>query len=268
MSREKSKNVTRWSRRAVRLAAPLALGVLVLAAWEIVVRVREISPYLLPTPSGIAQAMWEHREPLLAAWGVTLTTMLIALAAAVIGGVLLAALFTTSRVLELSLFPYAVTLQVTPLLAIAPLLLIWIHEPRLVMLLCAWIVAFFPILSGTAVGLRAADAGHEDLFRLYGASRWQRLRLLLAPTALPYFLAGLRVSVNLALVGAVVAEFVTAAAVEHPGLATIIFEAQYRSDTERAFAALALISLTGVWFYFNTHLLSNMLLRRWRDADA
>ncbi|CAD7694846.1 unnamed protein product [Ostreobium quekettii] len=253
------------ARGLLRLLAPVVLGVAVLAGWEAAVRAWDVSSYLLPAPSGIAQAMWDHREPLLAAWAVTLRTMLLALAGAVVGGVLLAALFNTSKTLELSLFPYAVTLQVTPLLAIAPLLLIWIHDPRRVMLLCAWIVAFFPILSGTAVGLRSTDSGHEDLFRLYGASRWQRLRLLLAPTALPYFLAGLRVSVNLALVGAVVAEFVTAAALEHPGLATIIYEAQYRSDTERAFAALALVSLTGVAFYFATQLLSDWLLGSRRD---
>lgn len=251
--------------RLLRVAAPLVLGLLVLAGWEAAVRAWDISSYLLPAPSGVAQAMWDHREPLFSAWTVTLRTMLLALAAAVAGGVALAALFNTSRTLELSLFPYAVTLQVTPLLAIAPLLLIWIHDPRWVMLLCAWIVAFFPILSGTAVGLRSTDPGLEDLFRLYGASRWQRLRLLLAPTALPYFLAGLRVSVNLALVGAVVAEFVTAAAVERPGLATIIFEAQYRSDTERAFAALAVIAFTGVAFYLATHLLSEWMQGGWHE---
>lgn len=250
----------------VKLFAPAQLGAVALLVWEVIVRWWNVNPYLLPAPSNVVRAFFEHADTLLPAWGVTLQTMLLALIAAVVGGVVLAVLFTSSRVLELSLFPYAVTLQVTPLLAIAPLLVIWVQKPWLVMLLCAWIVAFFPILSGTAVGLRSSDPQLEDLFRLYGASRWQRLRLLLAPTALPYFLAGLRVSVNLALVGAVVAEFVTASAAERPGLATIIYEAQYRSDTARAFAALAMISLTGVLMYYLTHLLSQRLLGRWRDA--
>lgn len=253
-------------RKLAPVAAPLFVGVAVLAAWEMMVRWREIPEYLLPAPSVVALTIAERAGQLASAWLVTFGTMAVALAAAVVLGVAMAVVFTSSRIVELSLFPYAVVLQVTPLVAIAPLLLIWINEPTLVKLACAWIVAFFPVLANTAVGLRSADPGLVDLFRLYGATPWQRVRLLLAPAALPFFLAGLRVAVNLALVGAVVAEFVTGAATERPGLASLVFEGQYTQDMPLTFAALVLISTTGIAMYFATHLLSRWLLGGWHAS--
>lgn len=255
-------------RRIIPAAAPMLLGLCVLVAWEAAVRWWEVPEYLLPTPSAIGQALGDHVGELGSAWLVTFGTMAAALVAAIVLGVLLAVIFTTSRIVELSLFPYAVVLQVTPLVAIAPLLLIWINEPWLVKLLCAWIVAFFPVLSNTVVGLRNADPGLVDLFRLYGATPWQRVRLLLTPSALPFFLAGLRVAVNLALVGAVVAEFVTGAATENPGLASLVFQGQYTQDMPLTFAALVLISGTGIAMYFATHLLSRWLLGSWHASSG
>jgi NitT/TauT family transport system permease protein len=248
--------------------APLAVCILLLAAWEAIVRVKEIPPYQLAAPSLIAKTILKQWPTLAAAWLVTLKTMLIALAAAAIVGVALAALFASSRILEASFFPYAVILQVTPLVAVAPFIVLWIGYERvwLTQLICAWIVAFFPILSNTAVGLRSADSGLRDLFDLYGATPWKKLRWLLAPTALPYFLAGLRISANLALVGAVVAEFVIGPTVDNPGLASTILESQLRSDTPTMFAALTLVSLTGIATYFATQLLSRALLGGWHAS--
>jgi len=255
---------TGWAR----ITAPVGVALAVLAAWEAGVRLREVPAYVVPAPSAVAETLVEEWPALAPAWLVTLRTMGVALAAAVVGGVLMAVVFTLSPAAELSLFPYAVVLQVTPLVAVAPLLAIWINQTWLVLILCAWIVAFFPILANTTVGLRSADAGHRDLLDLYGASRWQRLRLLLAPTALPYFLAGLRTAVNLSLVGAVVAEFVTGASGRQSGLAAAVFEGQFRLDTPLMFAALGLISLTGVVCYYATHLLSRWLLSPWHESAA
>ena len=206
----------------------------------------------LPTRRRPACIAKTHRRPSgprsRAAWLVTLKTMLVALAAAVVIGVALAALFASSRIVEASLFPYAVILQVTPLVAVAPFIVLWIGYERvwLAQVVCAWIVAFFPILSNTAIGLRSADPGLRDLFDLYGATRWQKLRWLLAPSALPYFLAGLRISANLALVGAIVAEFVIGTAGGQSGLGVDNPGEPATSDTPMMFAALALVSLTGV----------------------
>lgn len=257
---------TGWLRRVARSVAPLLLGALVVIAWQSWCDLREVPTYLLPSPKAVGQSFLENRAELLDAAWVTLRTTLAALTLAVASGVLLALVMTTSRWLELSLFPYAVVLQVTPLVVIAPLLLLWIVEPWKVLLVCAWIVAFFPMLSSTVIGLRSADRGLRDLFTLYRASPWQRFRLLLVPSALPYFLSGLRVSVNLSLIGAVVGEFVTGANAERPGLAAIVFEAQYRTDMDRTFAALAMISLLGIGLYFATHQLSQWLLGRWHES--
>lgn len=248
---------------------PIVIGLLALAAWEYFVRSRGIEEFVLPSPSRIAEALVEDRAMLFSALLVTLKTMALALFMAVIGGVGLAILFSLSRILEISLFPYAIILQVTPLIAIAPLINVWLYEQVwLVLLICAWIVAFFPILSNTVVGLKSVDPNHRDLFRLYEASAWQRLRYLMIPTALPYFFAGLTVAGNLALVGAIVAEFAVGAAGEQTGLASTILESGFRLEIPRMFAALTLISATGIAIYFVIHGLSQWSLGAWHASTG
>jgi NitT/TauT family transport system permease protein len=254
------------ARRALRLLAPFVVGVLFLAGWEIVVRVRGIPPYILPAPSAIAVSLWVDGPSLLGSLMVTLRITLAALAAAAFFGGALALLFSRSRILELSLFPYAVILQVTPIVAIAPLIIIWVRQPFLALLVSAWIVAFFPIVSNTTVGLNSADRNLLALFRLYGASPGQVLLYLKLPTALPYFLAGLRISGGLALIGAVVAEFVAGTGGAETGLAFRILEAGYRLAIPRLFAALFLLSLTGIVIYLLLDLLSRRLLRNWHES--
>jgi NitT/TauT family transport system permease protein len=185
----------------------------------------------------------------------------------VVGGVLLAALFALSRPIETALFPIAIVLQVTPIVAIAPLILIYVESTTAALLICAFIVAFFPILANTVVGLRSADAGLRDLFTLYGATRWQRLRLLRVPSALPYFLAGLRIAGGLALIGAVVAEFAAGAAGRETGLASRILEASFRTEIPRMFAALVLVSAVGIAIFVAFDALARRLLGRWHDSE-
>ena len=253
-------------QRAARLLAPLAIGIVFLAAWEAIVRVQGIAPYILPAPSAVAQSLWVDGPSLFGSLLVTLRITLAALAAAAFFGGAIALFFSRSRILELSLFPYAVILQVTPIVAIAPLIIIWVKQPFLALLVCAWIVAFFPIVSNTTVGLNSADRNLLMLFRLYGASRSQTLLYLRLPTALPYFLAGLRISGGLALIGAVVAEFVAGTGGAETGLAFRILEAGYRLAIPRMFAALFLLSLTGIVIYLVLDLLSRLLLRRWHES--
>jgi NitT/TauT family transport system permease protein len=254
------------SRRFWRILAPVAVGVLFLAVWEAAVRANGIPPYILPAPSAIAQSLWVDGPSLLGSLLVTLRITLAALAAAALIGGAISLLFARSRILELSLFPYAVILQVTPIVAIAPLIIIWVREPFLALLVCAWIVAFFPIVSNTTVGLNSADRNLLDLFRLYGASPGQTLLHLRLPTALPYFLAGLRISGGLALIGAVVAEFVAGTGGAETGLAFRILEAGYRLAIPRLFAALFLLSLTGIVIYLLLDLLSRRVLRHWHES--
>jgi NitT/TauT family transport system permease protein len=252
--------------RSWQIVAPIAVAAVLLALWEIVVRVNGIPPYILPGPLAVAKSLWTDGPSLLGSLLVTLRVTLAALAAAAILGGAIAVLFSLSRILELSLFPYAVILQVTPIVAIAPLIIIWVHEPFLALLVCAWIVAFFPIVANTTVGLNSADRNLLALFRLYGASQVQILRYLKLPTALPYFLAGLRISGGLALIGAVVAEFVAGTGGTETGLAFRILEAGYRLAIPRLFAALFLLSLTGIVIYLALDALSRILLRHWHES--
>jgi len=253
--------------RAQRWAAPLVVALVLLLGWEAVVRIYELPVYLLPGPLVIAKTLWANLGSLMASWWFTVKITLAALALAVLGGVLLAALFTLSRWIELGLWPIAVVLQVTPIVAIAPLILIFVDSTTAALLLCAWLVAFFPILSNTVMGLRSSDPGLRDLFRLYRASRWQLLRHLLLPSALPYFMAGLRVAGGLALIGAVVAEFTAGAAGRETGLASRILEASFRTEIPKMFAALVLVSLTGIAIHLLTLGLSRWLLGRWHDSE-
>jgi NitT/TauT family transport system permease protein len=252
--------------RLLSALLPTLTGLLFLAGWEGVVRWFGVPPYVLPGPAAIAEALVADWPILFSSLLVTLRIALLALAAAVAVGGLLAVLFAQSPVLERALFPYAVVLQVTPVVAIAPLILIWVDDVTLSLLICAWIVAFFPILSNTVLGLNSADRNLADLFRLYGATRWQALWLLRLPSALPFFLAGLRVAGGLALIGAVVAEFVAGAGGTGSGLAFRILEAGYQLRIPRMFAALALISASGIAIFALLGLVQHLALRRWHES--
>lgn len=252
---------------AQRLAPAFTLLALLLA-WEALVRLAQIPHYTLPAPSLVLQTLAANFGSLAGSWWFTLKITFGALALAAAGGVLIASVFALSPALERALFPVAVVLQVTPIVAIAPLILIYVESTTAALLLCAWIVAFFPILSNTVLGLRAADPQLRDLFRLYRAKPLQRLRLLLVPSALPYFVAGLKISGGLALIGAVTAEMVAGAAGRETGLASRILEASFRTETPKMFAALLLLVATGVLIFWGFNALARRLLGHWHASEA
>ena len=227
----------------------------------------DVPPFVLPSPSLVLETLVTDRGILLPALLVTLKTTFGALAAAVVGGVGLAILFAQWKWVERSFLPFAIVLQVTPIVAIAPLLLIYL-EASTAVLVCAFLVAFFPILSNTALGLASADRNLIDLFKLYRATRWQTLIYLRLPAALPYFLGGLRIGGGLALIGAIVAELAAGNAGKGAGLAFRIAEAGYRLNIPRMFAALALISAAGIAIFAALSAVSVLLLGRWHDSAA
>ena len=248
------------------ILAPILVGILIIGLWEWVVRYKNIPSYLFPGPLVIAQTLVQDWHTLSGALWITLRITFAALIAAVSVGVALAILFTQSKWLERSLFPYAVILQVTPVVAIAPLIIILAEDVNLSLLICAWIVAFFPILSNTILGLNSADHNLVSLFQLYGANRWQTMRYLRLPASLPYFLGGLKISGGLALIGAVVSEFVAGSGGSASGLAYRILESGYQLKIPRMFAALLLISLSGIAIFLATSWLSHRLLHRWHES--
>jgi NitT/TauT family transport system permease protein len=248
------------------IIAPVVIGIVMLAAWEAVVRIKGIPHYILPGPLLIAQTLWSDWGTLSESLWITLRITFAALIAAITVGVSLAIIFTQSKWLEKSLFPYAVILQVTPVVSIAPLIIIWVGDINLSLLICAWIVAFFPILSNTILGLNSADHNLINLFQLYRASRWQTLRYLRLPAALPYFLGGLKISGGLALIGAVVAEFVAGSGGIQSGLAYRILEAGYQLQIPRMFAALFMITGTGILIFVILTAVNHFALRRWHES--
>jgi NitT/TauT family transport system permease protein len=242
--------------------APAALFLLALVLWEVLVRATGVPVYLVPGPVAILRAFAADPGGLLAALASTLTVTAAALVAASAIGVALALLMAASRIARAAIQPWAVVLQVTPIVAIAPLVIVWVGDPFAALVVCATIVAFFPVFAGTAAGLAAAPSDLVDLFRLYGAGPVRTLRLLRLPAALPYFLTGLRISGGLALVGAVVAEFVAGSGGFASGLAFRILEAGYRLQVPRMFAALVLLAIAGIAINAALGALERALLRR------
>ena len=251
--------------RVLRLVLPVLVFVAGLVGWEVVVRIKHIPPYVLPAPSAILQTLVNDWAVLSQSLLTTLLTTIEGFVAASAGGIALALLFNQSKWVEYSLFPYAVVLQVTPVIAIAPLLLIYLDQETAVVA-CAFIVAFFPVLSNTTLGLNSVDRNLAGLFQLYGASRLQTLRLLKLPSALPFILGGLRIAGGLSLIGAVVAEIAAGTAGAGSGLAYRIAESGYRLNIPRMFAALFLLSVAGIVIYGLLALISHRVLRRWHES--
>jgi NitT/TauT family transport system permease protein len=251
--------------RLIRILLPVVVLAAGIAAWEFAVRIYAIPPYVLPAPSVVFQTLLSDWPVLSQSLLTTLLTTLEGFLAAAVGGVALALLFNQSKWLEYSLFPYAVVLQVTPVIAIAPLLLIYLPQQTAV-IACAWIVGFFPVLSNTTLGLNSVDRNLAGLFRLYGASRLQTLRYLKLPSALPFILGGLRIAGGLSLIGAVVAEIAAGTAGAGSGLAYRIAESGYRLNIPRMFAALLLLSAAGIVIYGLLALTSHIVLRRWHES--
>ncbi len=251
--------------RLLRVTLPILVLALAVGLWAAIVRIDSIPPYVLPAPSLVLHTLIADWPILSQSLLVTLTTTVEGFLLAAFGGFGLAVLFNQSRFVEYSLYPYAIILQVTPVIAIALLLLVYLQQPTAV-LVCAWIVAFFPVLANTTLGLNSVDRNLVDLFSLYGASRIEVLWNLELPSALPYLLGGLRIAGGLSLVGAVAAEIAAGSAGAGSGLAFRIMEAEYRLNIPRMFAALLLLSVAGIVIFYLLALVNHLALRRWHES--
>lgn len=257
---------TPGGEKLLRVLVPIGMLLLAIVAWYLFITLNNVPRYILPSPTDVADSLWNDWGTLAPALVVTLRITFTALILALIGGVAFAIILVQSKWIELALFPFAVILQVTPIIAIAPLLLIYAPDTQTALLICSFLVAFFPILSNMVAGLKSVDHNLLNLFDLYGASRWQTLILLKIPAALPYFMAGLRIGGGLALIAAVVAEFAAGSAGQGSGLAFRLLESQYRLNIPRLFAALILLTGTGVAIFGLTSLVSWLSLRRWHES--
>lgn len=251
----------------MKFGPALWIGALLLALWQGAVQLWEVPVYLVPSPVRVAQSLVEDGPLLWAAWINTVRVTLLALAVATLAGVAMALAFVQSRWLERALFPYAVLLQVTPIVSVAPLVIIWVKDATWALVWCATLAAIFPVIANSTLGLRSVDAGLMNYFRLQRASRWQVLWRLRIPSALPYFFGGLRISSGLSLIGAIVAEFVAGAGGSGTGLAYQILQSGYQLNIPRMFAALALIALTGVLLFLATSALARWALSGWHPSQ-
>jgi NitT/TauT family transport system permease protein len=257
----------RWLMTIGRLLPALA-GLIFLLGWEAAVRYFQVSKFIVPPPSLIIATLVEQRAELFGALMFTAAITLTAFLLAVVSGVVLGVLLTRNAIIERTFWPYAVTMQVTPMIAIAPIIIIWVGLDRvwLAMLIMAWMVAFFPMLSNTAIGMKSADHGLRNVFALYGASRWKYLRYLQLPSALPFILAGARISSGLSVIGAVVAEFMAGSGAAR-GLAYAIVESGAMFNIARMFAALMLLSAFGLSIWYGTTAVQRLLLRHWHESE-
>jgi NitT/TauT family transport system permease protein len=241
---------------------PLLVVIILLIAWEVGVRVSGVSEFILVAPLRIWPALVAD-APLLAhgAW-FTLKIMWIALALAFLIGVALAFAMYRSKLAQAALLPITVGLQVTPVMAIAPIILVWtgVEKPERALVLIAWIVAFFPIVTAMLTGLRTVPQDLRDMFSLYQASSWQRFIKLEWPASLPSLMSGLKVASGLALIGAVVAEFCVSSGSSY-GLAWTLIQATKMLEIPRAFACLLLLTTIGVLHYMLFSALEAKVLR-------
>jgi NitT/TauT family transport system permease protein len=254
--------------RALRWIAPITVGCVFVLVWHVLVKAFDVPKYIVPSPMLVVETLIADRELLFGSLLITLKITFGAFFMAVLIGTVVAFLFVQSRWIEVSFFPYAVLLQVTPIVAIAPLIIIWVKNPTAALVVCATIIALFPIISNTTLGLRSVNSGLVDLFRMNRASRWQTLVRLRIPSAAPYFFGGLRISSGLALIGAVVAEFVAGTGGTSAGLAYQILQAGFSINIPRLFAALLLITVTGVLLFLLMVFLSKLALGSWHESEV
>ncbi|MGR9178704.1 ABC transporter permease (plasmid) [Rhizobium leguminosarum] len=252
---------------ALRIAVPFLVITVLVIVWELYVVFSGVPPYILPGPGAVAAAFVNDWGTLAPALWVTTKITFISLMLALVGGVGFAIFLVQSRWIEIAFYPLAVILQVTPIVAISPLILIYAPSTQVALLICAFLVAFFPILSNMVQGLKSVDHNLINLFELYGASRWQTLIHLKIPAAQPYFMTGLRIGGGLALIAAVVAEFAAGSAGAGSGLAFRLLEAQYRMNIPRLFAALLMLSMLGVAIFGLTTLIAWLSLHRWHESS-
>ncbi|QND48020.1 ABC transporter permease [Rhizobium lusitanum] len=258
---------TRNAERSIGIIVPILTVVVLVVLWQLLVTGADIPQYILPSPLAVAKALISDWGILSPALWVTTQITFISLALALIGGVGFAIFLVQSRWIELAFYPLAVILQVTPIVAIAPLILIYAPTRESALLICGFLVAFFPILSNMVQGLKSVDHNLLNLFDLYGASRWQMLLHLKLPAAQPYFMTGLRIGGGLSLIASVVAEFAAGSGGPNSGLAFRLLEAQYRQNMPRLFAALLLLSALGVAIFALTSFISWLSLHRWHESS-
>ncbi|MEE6132491.1 ABC transporter ATP-binding protein [Priestia aryabhattai] len=246
---------------------PVIVFMLFMLFWQFGTQLLQIPPYLLPKPMDIVEAAVMNWSNLSSAVIRTITESMLGFMFSVIGGVIGALLMSSSKLLERSLYPYAILLQTIPIVAIAPIIVIWFGSGMNAIVIIAFTIGFFPMLSNTLIGLNATDRGMINLLKLYQASPWQIMWKVRIPAALPYIMAGLKISCTLAVVGAIVGEYIAGIGGGDGGLGYAITVASSRMETAYLFACGISASILGVGFFLLVNLFSKLLLGSWHESE-
>ncbi|PRO66429.1 ABC transporter permease [Alkalicoccus urumqiensis] len=252
------------SGRVLPPAAAFLIGILL---WQAVVMITGVPPYILPAPTDIAIAAAENAERLQTAVLSTMLSSVVGFIASVVLGIGAAVLMASSKMVERSLYPYAIILQTIPVVAIAPIIVIWFGSGLNAIMMIAFIIAFFPMVSNTLIGLNATEKNMKDLFHLYNASRWQVMWKLRFPAALPFIIGGMKISCTLAVIGAIVGEYIAGGSGGSGGLGYAITVAASRLQTPYLFTLGLSASVFGIVFFLTVNYFSSRLLRSWHDSE-
>lgn len=247
---------------------PVAALVVLLALWEGLVRALGVPAFLLPPPSAvIASGVRDARELAASAW-VTAEAALMGFGLSALAGVLVAVVLSSSRLLERALYPYTLFLQTVPIVAVAPLLVLWFGPGQRAVAASAFIVSVFPVIANTLSGVRSVEPALRDMFRLYGARRIATLVKLELPGALPHIFTGLRIASGLAVIGAIVGEFVAGFSEGTAGLGILVLAAYRQLRTDLMFAAVLCAAGLGIVLFGTVSLAGTRLLRRWHPSAS
>ena len=263
MSRASSNLGARWTRA---IAPPVVTFVVIAAVAELVIRLLKVPAYLLPLPSEVVSTAWNVRGNLAASLLTTASAAMIGFVASIVAGILIAIALSGSRLVRQALYPYTIFFQTVPVVAVAPLLVIWFGAGVQSVAICAFIVSVFPVITNTLAGLLSTDPALKDLFQLYGARPFATLIKLKLPSATPDIVTGMRIAAGLAVIGTIVGEFVAAVLQGNPGLGVMVMEARKLGRTDQVFAAILAASALGLVMFGAVSLAGHLLLRHWHAS--
>ncbi|AYA76765.1 ABC transporter permease [Bacillus sp. Y1] len=248
------------------IIGPVIALVIFLSLWQSIPVVFDIKPFILPKPTDVLQAAIDDWHLLWPAIQITVTESIIGFVISAIVGVGISILLASSRILEVSLYPYAVILQTIPVVAIAPIIVIWFGSGFNSIVIISFLIGFFPVVSNTLMGLNSVDKNMGDLFTLYNASKWQTMWKLRIPAAMPYMMSGLKISCTLAIVGAITGEFIAGIGGGRGGLGYAITVAAVQLKTPYLFACAITGAIFGIGFYLLVSSVSRFILKSWHES--
>ena len=250
----------------LKYLGPIAAFVLFISLWQAIPTLLDIKPFILPKPTDVVNAAIKDWDLLWPAMQITVVEAVIGFILSAVIGIGVSILLASSRIIEISLYPYAVILQTIPVIAVAPIVVIWFGSGFNSIVIISFLIGFFPIVSNTLMGLNSVDKNMGDLFQLYNASKWQTMWKLRIPAAMPYMMSGLKVSCTLSIIGAITGEYIAGIGGGKGGLGYAITVAAVQLKTPYLFACAIAGAIFGIVFYLLVSFISRLVLKSWHES--